>query len=112
MPSLPWSQSIAAGALFNPLSDWQYEYVPADGTITILHRATLVGLVATITSGSDTLQEEAPVPAGGTAGFTPSELDVRPITDDVLSDDRLKIRYRNPTAGAIVIDGIIEYTED
>jgi hypothetical protein len=110
MPSFVWSQSIAAGATFNPIDGWNYEFVPMRGIVKYLHRATAVGLVATITSGSDQLMQEAPVPAGGTAGQTPSEFNVAPITDGVNPGDRQAVRYRNPTGGAITVDGIIDYT--
>lgn len=110
MPSFTWSQSVAAGATFNPLDGWNYEFVPRPGIIKILHRATAVGMVSTVTSGSDQLLQEAPVPAGGTAGQTPSEFNVAPITDGVSAGDRQAIRYRNPTGGAITVDGIIDYT--
>lgn len=110
MPSFSWSQSIAAGATFNPLSGWVYEFVPRPGIVKYVHRATAVGLVATITSGSDELLQEAPVPAGGVAGVTPSEFNVPPIIDSVSAGDRQQVRYRNPTAGAITIDGMIDYT--
>ena len=59
MPSFTWSQSIAAGATFNPLDGWNYEFVPRPGVVKILHRATAVGLVATVTSGWDELLQEA-----------------------------------------------------
>jgi len=110
MPSLVWSQAIVAGATFNPLDGWNYEFVPMRGIVKYLHRATAVGLLATITSGSDQLMQEAPVPAGGTAGSTPSEFAVAPITDGVNPGDRQAVRYRNPTGGTITIDGIIDYT--
>lgn len=109
MPGLTWSQSIAAGANFNPLQAWQYQYVPYGGMIGILHRASAVGLVVTITSGSDTLQERSPVPAGGTAGDIPSPLDVPLVEDQVAAGDFLKIQYENPTVGAINVDGTIAY---
>jgi len=110
MPSLVWSQAILTGASFRPLDGWQYEYIPMGGAIRILHRATAVGLRVTITSGSDTLQERGPVPAGGTAGTTPPEFSVPPVDDEVAMGDRLKIAYENPTGGTITVDGQITYT--
>jgi hypothetical protein len=110
MPSLIWTQSVAAGATYRPLDGWQYEYVPIGGRIEILHRATAVGMRVTITSGSDTLQERSPVPAGGTTGVTPSAQDVPLITDLVAAGDRLKILYENPTGGAVIVDGIIDFS--
>lgn len=110
MPSFIWSQSIAAGATFAPLAGWAYEFAPRPGVVKYIHRATAVGLVATITSGSDELMQESPVQAGGTAGTTPSELNTAPIVDAVNAGDRQQVRYRNPTGGAITVDGIIDYT--
>lgn len=110
MPSLPWTSSVAGGATYRPLDGWQYEYVPAGGAIEILHNATAVGMVATITSGSDTLQERGPVPAGGTAGVIPSALDVPAIMDLVAGGDRLKVQYENTTGGAITVNGVINYS--
>jgi len=109
MAKLSWSQAIAAGALFRPLDGWQYEYVPFGGIIQILHRATAIDVVATITSGSDTLQERSPVSAGGTAGVIPSSLDVPPLIDEVAGGDRVKIQYENTSAGVITVDGEIDY---
>jgi hypothetical protein len=107
---LTWTSSVAAGATYRPLDGWQYEYVPAGGRIEILHNATAVGVVATITSGSDTLQERSPVPAGGTAGVLPSAFDVPAIVDLVAAGDRLKVFYENTTAGAITVNGVINYS--
>lgn len=110
MPSFPWSQSIAAGGTFSPLDSWNYETPPRPGVIKILHRATAVGLLATITSGADQLMQEGPVPAGGVAGQTPSEFNVAPIVDKIAAFDKQRISYRNPTGGAITVDGIIDLT--
>jgi len=109
MPKLSWSQSIAAGALFRPLDGWQYEYVPFGGMVGILHRATAIGVVCTITTGSDTLQERSPVSAGGTTGVMPSSLDVPALVDEVAGGDRIKIQYENTTGAAVVVDGECEY---
>lgn len=109
MPVLSWSQSVGAGETFAPLQGWQYEYIPFGGAIRILHDATAAGIVATVTSGSDTLQERSPLSAGGTAGVLPSSLDVPELTDLVAAGDRQKILYDNTTGAAIVVNGFIEY---
>ena len=110
MPSLPWTQSVAAGAVFRPLDGWQYERIPAGGQITILHDATAVGMVATITSGSDTLQERGPVSANGVTGVLPTMFTVPSIADLVSPGDLIKIQYENTTVGAIIVNGQVDYT--
>ena len=107
MPNLTWTQSIAAGDTFEPLTGWQYEYSPWGGHIEIVHDATAVGIVATISSGSDTLQERSPLSAGGAAGVLPSALDQLPVSDDIAAGDRLKIFYENTTGGAVTANGTI-----
>lgn len=110
MPQLTWSQDVAAGAVFRPLDGWQYLYVPFGGMIKINHDAAAVGVVVTITSGSDTLQERSPVSAAGTAGVIPSDLDTPPIVDEVAAGDLIKIQYENTTVAAIEVQGMIDYT--
>ena len=110
MPQLTWVENVAAGAVFRPLDGWQYLYVPFGGMIKINHDADAVGMVVTITSGSDTLQERSPVDAGGTAGVIPSDLDTPPIVDEVAAGDLIKISYENTTVGAIDVQGMIDYT--
>ena len=104
--SITFSASIAAGATFNPLTDWQYETPMEDCDVKLIHRATAVGLVAVLTSGGDTILQEAPVPAGGTAGQTPATIQVEPVPGHGHAGQKIRLGYRNPTAGAITIDGI------
>ena len=110
MPQLTWVQSILAGAVFRPLDGWQFLYVPFGGVIKINHDAAAVGIVATITSGSDTLQERSPVSASGTAGLIPSDLDTPAIIDEVAAGDLIKIQYENTSGGAVSVQGMIDYT--
>jgi len=105
-----WSQSIAAGATFNPLQDWQYETPDFDGMVEIFSRATAVGLVESISSAGDTLKQEAPVQAGGTAGTTPSRLNTEPVVGRAAKFQKIRVGYRNPTGGAITVDGQIILT--
>lgn len=109
MPNFTWVKSIAANTTFDPLSGWQYEYAPFGGTIEIVHDASALGIVATISAGSDTLQERSPVSSGATAGELPSALDQLPIMDDVAAGDRLKIQYENTTGAAVSVNGTIVF---
>lgn len=110
MPAFSWSQSVAAGGTFEPLGSWNYETPPRPGVMKLIHRATAVGLICTWTSGSDQILQESPVAAGGTAGVTPSEFAVPPVIDPIAPFDKQRVFYRNPTGGAITVDGYIDYT--
>jgi len=103
----PWSASIAAGAVFNPLEDWEYETPDRDCGFEVFERATAVGLVSSVKSGGDTIKQEGPVQAGGTAGTTPSRLNTEPITGKARASQKMRVAYRNPTGGAITVDGQI-----
>ena len=108
MPSFTFSQSVAAGATFRPLTSWQYQYLPWPAEVTVLSRATAVAMVQVYTSGSETIVEESPVQAGGTAGVIPSPLNTPVQGWLAAAGDLLKLSYRNTSAGPIVVDGIIE----
>ena len=108
MPQLPFSTSLAANQLgVNPILGWQYEYLPYPSSVILLIRASAVGLLATVYSGSETIQERAVVQAGGTAGVTPSELNTAPVAWAGAGGDRLKVVVDNTTAGSVTIDGLI-----
>ena len=108
MPSFTFSDSIAAGATLRPLDGWQYQYLPWPAEVTVLARATAVDMVNTYTSGSETIVEESPVQAGGTIGVIPSPLNTPVQGWMAAAGDLLKLSYRNTSAGAINVDGIIE----
>ncbi len=74
----------------------------------MLSRATAVAMVQVFTSGSETIVEESPTQAGGTAGVTPSSLNTPIQGWHAAGGDRLKLAYRNTSGGAITLDGIIE----
>lgn len=108
MPSFIFSQSVAAGATFNPLVGWQYQYLPWAAEVSVLARAVAIAMVAVYTSGSETIVEESPVQAGGTAGVTPSSLNTPVQGWHAAAGDLLKLNFRNTSGAAIVVDGIIE----
>ena len=108
MPSFIFTQSVAAGATFEPLTGWQYQYLPWPAEVNVLSRATAIGMVQVFTSGSETIVEESPVQAGGTTGVTPSSLNTPIQGWHAAAGDLLKLRYRNTSGGAVIIDAIIE----
>jgi hypothetical protein len=108
MPQLNFSQALTANQLgFNPISGWQYEYLPWPAHIILLVRATDVNERMTVYSGSETIMERSPVQGGGTAGTTPSELNTPAVSWQGAAGDRLKVVIDNTTAGTPTVDGII-----
>ena len=108
MPQLNFSQALTANQLgFNPISGWQYEYLPYPASVLLLVRATDVNERMTVYSGSETIMERSPVQAGGTAGVTPSELNTPAVGWLAAGGDRLKVVIDNTAAGTPTVDGII-----
>ncbi len=108
MPQFPFSTAMTASQLgLNPLSGWQYEYLPWPASIIVLVRATTNGVRFTMYSGSETIQERTPVQGGGTAGVTPSELNTTPIAFQAAAGDRLKMVLDEVLAGTPTVDGVV-----
>lgn len=101
-----WSQSIAAGATFDPFLTWDYQTPDTDVAVEVLDRATAVGLVRVLKSGGQNITQESPVQAGGTAGTIPARQTTEPQTGRGFAQKKLSCFYRNPTAGAITVDGM------
>src|SRR5437667_12723269 len=107
MPQLVFSTAFTANQLgVNPLSGWQYEFLPWPAHLILLLRSTDVNLRATIYSGSETIQERSPVQGGGTAGTTPSELNTPAVSWIGAAGDRLKALIDNVSAGTPTLDGV------
>lgn len=89
------NQNIAQSGTVEPLTGWQYEYLPWPALVLIgmIHDGAAGSLLATVTTGSDTLMEESPVNAGGTDGVFPTE-EQMDLVDEAAAGDRLKIRVR------------------
>jgi hypothetical protein len=108
MPSLIFSNLMTANGTFRPLDGWQYEYLPWPAEVTVMARSTLVALVQTYTSGSETIVEESPVQAGGTIGVTPAPLNTPVQGWHAAAGDRLKLTFRETAGNTPTVDGIIE----
>jgi len=108
MPSFIFSFLMVANGTNTPLTGWQYLYLPWPAEVTVMARSTLANVVATYTSGSETIVEESPVQAGGTIGVTPSPLNTPVIGWEAAGGDLIKLNFRETAGGAPTVDGIIE----
>lgn len=112
MPAFPFSRAMTANQLgLNPLTDWQFERVPAawvnGAVVSILLRATTTGVRVTTFAGSTTIQQRSPVQGGGTAGVTPSRLNTEATEFIAAPDDKILIQLDEVAAGTPTVDGIV-----
>lgn len=109
MAYFSFTQSVGAGATYNPLTPWQYQQVPAGGKITVLINAAAIGVVMTLVAGSDQLVQRCPVTAGGTSGVMPTVFSCPVVEDLVAAQDPILLDITNTTGGAIIVQGYITY---
>ncbi len=108
MPVIQKELSVAAGAsVDNLLSGSAFEFIRRPSYVSIGLTTSATGAFATIQSGADIVAEE----------FTPAVQTRFPIVPDefyyndyAAPGDRLVIRLRNPTGGAIVFRTITQIT--
>ena len=102
-------QSVAAGASVDLLTNTNAEFVDRDSQVEIALGTTAVGVVATVTSGSNVLQEESPVfvYAAGVPFKYPDDF---LLSDVAAAGERLRVRVRNTTAGALTVTATVRTT--
>jgi len=106
MPVIQFETSVAAGAVNNNLvSGSAYEFARSRQVVSMGVVQSATGGFCTIQAGGDVIAEE----------FSPAIKTIFPIipdemyyTDVMEAGDRLVIRYRNPTAGALTVRGIVQ----
>ena len=105
MPIINRSVSIPANSTnTNVLAGSAFEYLPSNAAILfgIVQATGNVGdILVTVQSGSDVLQEEAPVVVNNAMPRRDQDF---VLTDVALGGERLLIKARNTTAGAIVLN--------
>lgn len=112
MPSFPVSQALTANQSgYNPLTGWQYEFIPQawrrGALVRIFARGTTNGVRLTVFSGSQTIQQRSPVQGGGTAGVTPTVFTTPAIEFRAMPGDRLIASFDEVLTGTPTVDAII-----
>ena len=109
MPVIQKEVSIAANAVNeNVLSGSAFEFLRGNAVVSIGVTAAATGLVFNIQSGADIVVEEA-------AAFIKTNFPIVPdemyYNDVGVQGDRLVVRIRNTTAGAIISRTIVQVTQ-
>jgi hypothetical protein len=106
MPMIIIESSIAAGAVNNNLvSGSAYEFARSRQIVSLGVVQSVTGMFCTIQSGADIVAEEFSLPILTTYPIIPDNMY---FTDVMEQGDRLVIRVRNPTAGAITARAVVQ----
>jgi hypothetical protein len=109
MPLTIVQKVVAAGASEQMLVGSQVEFLPVNAQIEIAILAVAAGVLASVSSGSDSLMEEAPVFVAA-AGVAPRYPDDFLLSDVAAAGERLQARVRNTTAAAIAVTAAVRTT--
>jgi len=106
MPMIMIESSIAAGAVNNNLvSGSAYEFARSRQIVSLGVVQSATGMFCTIQSGADIVAEEFSLPILTTYPIIPDNMY---FTDLMEMGDRLVIRVRNPTAGALTARAVVQ----
>jgi len=99
MPLIQQSVSIPASSVNdNVLSGSQFEFLPYDASLNIGFTASATGLVVDSYSGQDTLCESLSPSTQNRIPIYPDDFN---LTDVAAAGERIKLRVRNTTGGAL-----------
>jgi hypothetical protein len=108
MPVIMRETSVAAGAVNdNLLSGSAFEFARVNSLVSIGINQSATGGFATINSGADVVCEEFSPPISTVYPVIP---DGMYFSDVAAAGDRLVIRYRNPTGGALTVRVVCQVT--
>lgn len=106
MPMIMIESSVAAGAVnTNLVSGSAFEFARQRQVMSLGIAQAATGGFATLQAGADIVAEEFAPPILTRYPIIPDEMY---FTDVMESGDRLVVRYRNPTGGAIVVRVVVQ----
>lgn len=108
MPVIMREVSVAAGAVNeNILAGSAFEFARQNSLVSIGISQSATGGFATINAGADVVAEEFSPPIATVYPIIPDDMY---FSDVAAAGDRLVIRYRNPTGGALTVRTVCQVT--
>jgi len=108
VPMIMVETSVAAGAVNNNLvAGSAFEFAKVQSVVSVGLVQSVTGGFGTIQAGSEILAAEFSVPILTSYPIIPDNMY---FTDVMQAGDRLVLRYRNPTGGAITARAVVQMT--
>lgn len=109
MPVIQKEISVGAGATVeNALSGSAFEFLRRNAIVSMGVTAAATGTFVTIQSGADIVLEESPTYVKTSFPTIPDEM---AYNDVGVQGDRLVVRLRNPTGGAVIMRILCQVTD-
>ena len=109
MANIPVRTALGASGTALPLQGSQFEYLPFDAFVEFGLSADATGVLATVQSGTDILQEEGPVQVG-TINVQPKYPDDFFLTDVAAAGEKLTVKLRDTSAAPRVVMTVVRIT--
>lgn len=100
--------SVGANAKSADQITGTYQFLPSDGTVTIIARGSATGMNVQLFADGVALANDLAIPYTGTAGAV-SVIDHEVASFEVDAGARLEFYLRNTTAGALTTDYIVNF---
>lgn len=102
MPAILIRTALGASATAFPLSGTRYEVAPFDASVEIAVQSDATGVLATLGSGTDAIQDESPVQVG-TINVQPKYPDDFYLQDVVARGEKIFYQLRDTSGAARVV---------
>jgi len=109
VPYIPIRTALGASATAFPLVGSRYEIAPYNCVVEVAVSADATGVLATLGSGTDAIQDEGPVQLG-TINVTPKYPDDFYLSDVVGQGERIIYQLRDTSGAARVVLSAIKIT--
>ncbi|SRR5712691_6713816 len=109
MPSVPIRTALGANATAFPLVGGRYEIAPYNAVIELAISADATGVLATVGSGLDAVQDEGPVQLN-TINVQPKYPDDYFLSDIVAAGERIVFQLRDTSGAARVVQTVLKIT--